>query len=141
APSALSPVSPAIRVFPLLPRPTHRRITLIVREKGWFKDKAPPNVRSQMSHVATATKVMAANFPRLVNSIEGENDCQVFAITMEDLNEALAIQTHDSPEEIREKLPQEIKRWFRLFVEDKDSTLPPPSKIRHENKPRKGRKR
>ncbi|KAI1003431.1 hypothetical protein K3495_g4780 [Podosphaera aphanis] len=99
--------------------------SLIVREKWWFEDKAPSDVRSQIGHVATTIKVMAANFLRLFNSVEGENGCQVFAITVEDLNKALAIQTHDSPEEIREKLPQEIESWFRLFVEDKDSTLPP----------------
>ncbi|KAI0992567.1 hypothetical protein K3495_g15618 [Podosphaera aphanis] len=65
--------------------------SLIVREKCWFKDKAPSDVRSQISYIATVTKVMAANFLSLVNSAKGENVCRAFAITMKDLNKALAI--------------------------------------------------
>ena len=105
-----------------------RKRGLVVREKGWFEDRAPPQVMNRIAHlkVGAAVMMIGSHFSALVKRSRKDKSVTIGSATIRDINKALEAKPKESPSEIREKLPEKIKDSALLFVDDEgpDSLAP-----------------
>ena len=97
----------------------------IVKEKGWYNSPRPTTAQKRLQEIAAATKIMAADFVKLIKSTKNKKGIEVVAITMSDINKALEIGKKEPLDEIEKKLPPRIKHWSHLFIENQINSLPP----------------
>ncbi|KAI1006229.1 hypothetical protein K3495_g1992 [Podosphaera aphanis] len=99
--------------------------SLVVREQRWYNSSDSPGFKTTIHHVATAVKVVSTTFISLIKLAKRKPASRIFAISMEDINKALETKSTDTPDLIYAQLPDQIKHWLQLFIEDQESTLPP----------------
>ena len=97
----------------------------IVEAKGWYNSPRPTTAQKRVQEIAAATKIMAADFVKLIKSTKNKKGIEVVAITMSDINKALEIGKKEPLDEIEKKLPSRIKHWSHLFIENQINSLPP----------------
>ncbi|KAL5596445.1 uncharacterized protein BROUX77_007129 [Berkeleyomyces rouxiae] len=90
---------------------------LMVREKGWLDAHVPG---------AKANMVMASVFAAEIRHSKKKNEeIQVFAATIHDINKALEVKRRMTLGEITEQLSEELKHLGHVFLDDEKRDLPP----------------
>ena len=106
-----------------------RKNGIIVRASGWYEQQAPVEVKSRVSHVSVSKILLDSPiaFARLCRQAR-MSDFRLGALSVNDITRALEPKRKLSKEEVEIMLPEEIREYTDLFLEDdeKSNTILPP---------------
>ena len=107
---------------------------LVVREKGWYEQRAPDQVIRRIAHMKVGTHdgaaamLIGSHFSSLTKRLRKDPAVTIGAASIRDINIALEVKKKDSPDEIKDKLPVRIKGYAALFHDDEGADALPPNR-------------
>ncbi|KAI1000885.1 hypothetical protein K3495_g7311 [Podosphaera aphanis] len=107
-----------------------RKHGMIVRASGWHEQGSPAQVQERVSCVSIDQVALESEIElaELIKYAQRNKNCVVGAILMNDITRALEPKKAVSREEVQRGLPDEIKSYMELFLDEelsKGSALPP----------------
>ncbi|KAI0991572.1 hypothetical protein K3495_g16615 [Podosphaera aphanis] len=104
---------------------------LVVRASGWYENEAPIRVQEKVSQVRVSmlSQITHAELSEsLQKAPKGSETSFVGAISMHDITKALETRKPLTREEVRQALPEEVRHFTNLFMDDvilDGGSLPP----------------
>ncbi|KAI0995750.1 hypothetical protein K3495_g12432 [Podosphaera aphanis] len=107
-----------------------RKYGMIVRASDWYEQGSPTAVQKRISHVSLNQVAVDSGivFAERLKRARESKDITLGAISINDINRALEPKKSVSKEEVQRGLPEEIRSFTDLFLDDdvhRDSALPP----------------
>ncbi|KAI0994052.1 hypothetical protein K3495_g14131 [Podosphaera aphanis] len=103
---------------------------MVVRASGWYENGSPTEVRNRVSHVGVdqVAIVSRSEFANLLQQRQNTDDDSLGAISIQDITKALEKKRVASRDEVESGLPEEIRQFTDLFLDDsirEEEVLPP----------------
>ncbi|KAI0996740.1 hypothetical protein K3495_g11442 [Podosphaera aphanis] len=107
-----------------------RKYGMIVRASDWYEQGSPTAVQKRISHVSLNQVAIDSGivFAERLKRARESKDITLGAISINDINRALEPKKSVSKEEVQRGLPEKIRSFTDLFLDDdvhRDSALPP----------------